>query len=102
MGEVRSAYLELEIEAGSSMSYNDYLALEYLGDGECAFGRRVGVLFDVDWRPPVRQRFLLDLSNLQGRDGVVDLRAHLADGQLDFFLQDDTAVHDLRLFVQRD
>jgi hypothetical protein len=102
VGEVRSAYLELEIEAGSSMSYNDYLALEYLGDGECAFGRRVGVLFDVDWRPPVRQRFLLDLSNLQGRDGVVDLRAHLADGQLDFFLQDDTAVHDLRLFVQRD
>lgn len=102
VGEVRSAYLELDIEAGTAMSYNDNLCLELGSDGEFVFGRRITRLFDVDWSPPLRQRFLLDLSNLRGKHGVVDLRPHLADGQLDFYVQDDTAIHDVRLFVQRD
>jgi len=102
VGEVRSAYLEFDIEASSPMSYNDNLCLELGSDGEFVFGRRITRLFDVDWSPPLRQRFLLDLSNLRGKHGVVDLRPHLADGQLDFYVQDDTAIHDVRLFVQRD
>ena len=43
----------------------------------------------------------LDLGNLAGVDGPLSLLEELADGQLDVYLADDTAVHGLRLFVAR-
>jgi hypothetical protein len=101
-GAVRSARLELDLEAGSGMAHNDYLQLEFTGGSpRFVFTTSMTALAGGAWRPPRRQHFSLDLGNLPGKDGPMSLLEELADGRLDIYLADDTAVHGLRLFVAR-
>lgn len=101
-GAVRSARLELDLEAASGMAHNDYLQLEFTGGSpRFVFTTSMTALAGGAWRPPRRQHFSLDLGNLPGKDGPISLLEELADGRLDIYLADDTAVHGLRLFVAR-
>lgn len=101
-GAVRSARLELDLEAGAGMAHNDYLQLEFTGGSpRFVFTTSMTALAGGAWRPPRRQHFSLDLGNLPGKDGPMSLLEELADGRLDIYLADDTAVHGLRLFVAR-
>ncbi len=101
VGEVSAAFLELDLEAVSGMSYNDSLGLEFYAGPRFGFSNRISAIAGGDWRAPVRRRLTVDLSNLPGTNGPVNLLPDLADGRLDVYVQDDTAVHDVRLFVQR-
>lgn len=101
-GALRSARLELDLEAASCMTHNDYLQLEFTGGSpRFVFTTTMTALAGGAWRPPRRQHFSLDLGNLPGKDGPISLLEELADGRLDIYLADDTAVHGLRLFVAR-
>lgn len=101
-GPVQSARLVLDLEAASGMSHNDDLCLEFKGEpSSLVFCTSITALAGRTWLPPQRERFSLDLGNLSEKDGPVSLLDDLADGRLDLYLADDTAVHGLRLFMTR-
>lgn len=100
-GELSAAYLELDLEAASGMAYNDSIGLEFYEGPRFAYSNRISVFTGGNWRSPARRRLLIDLSNLPGKGGPVSVLPDMADGRLDVYIQDDTAVHDVRLFVQR-
>ena len=100
-GELNAAYLELDLEAASGMAYNDSIGLEFYEGPRFAYSNRISVFTGGNWRSPARRRLLIDLSNLPGKGGPVSVLPDMADGRLDVYIQDDTAVHDVRLFVQR-
>ncbi|HJP01362.1 MAG TPA: hypothetical protein QF764_06315 [Planctomycetota bacterium] len=101
-GAVRAARLELDLEAASGMAHNDTLQLEFTGGSpRFVFTTSMTALAGGAWRPPRRKHFSLDLGNLTGGNGELSLLEELADGRLDIYLADDTAVHGLRLFVAR-
>ena len=99
-GDFTEAYLELDLEAPSSMTYNDSIGLEFEAPPRFLFHQHIAVLCGV-WRAPTRRCLYLDLSDMVGFEGEVNLLPELSDGQLDIYVQDDTAVHDLRLFLRR-
>lgn len=99
-GEFAEAHLELELQAGSSMSYNDSLGLEFGIPPAFGFHQHLSAMVG-EWRVPMHQRVAVDLSDAIGFQGRVDLLDELADGQLDIYVQDDTGVHDVRLFLRR-
>lgn len=99
-GEFTEAYLELELEAGSSMAYNDSLGLEFGLPPKFGFHQYLSTIHG-DWRVPMHERVFVDLSSAIGFHGEVDVRPMLTDGQLDIYVQDDTGVHDLRLYLRR-
>lgn len=101
VGEVQSAYLELDLEAVSGMSYNDSLGLEFYAGPRFGFSNRISAFTGGNWRAPTRRRLMIDLANIPGTKGPINILPDLADGRLDVYVQDDTAVYDVRLFVQR-
>jgi hypothetical protein len=100
-GEFAEAYLELELQAGSSMSYNDSLGLEFGIPPVFSFHQHLSVMVG-EWRVPMHQRVFVDLSDSIGFHGPVNLLDELSDGQLDIYVQDDTGVHDVRLYLRRE
>lgn len=98
-GPFDGAYLELELEAVPDACDNDTLSLEF-ADGGFAWGLDLASLTGAPWSLGTRTHLVLDLANLPGGPRPIDLRAALDDGALDVYVQDDTAVHAVRLHVR--
>jgi hypothetical protein len=98
-GPFDGAYLELELEAVPDACDNDTLNLEFAGGG-FAWGLDLATLTGSSWSLGTRARLVLDLANLPGGPQPIDLLAALDDGALDVYVQDDTAVHSVRLHVR--
>ena len=100
-GPVRAAYLEVVLEAVNGMCHNDSIGLEYRGadaSPRWAWAQNIPSLPGfAKWRVGNRKRLVLDLSRLPTKDGPVNLLGELEDGLLDVFVQDDTAVHSIKL-----
>jgi hypothetical protein len=80
---------------------NDSLHLELLPGATFAWGLHVRTLTGVNpWVSPADRTVTLDLANLPASaQGVTDVLSALADGDLDVYLQDDTAADYLQLEV---
>lgn len=101
-GTYSEAHLELDLESASKMAYNDGLGLEFEPEGTpFVFFNRLSSLTGDAWHPPTRRRLLLDLAALSRKGKTYNLLDELSDGMLDVYIQDDTAVHGLRLFLKR-
>jgi hypothetical protein len=97
--EIESAVLELDLEAVPDMCDNDTLSLEF-ADGGFAWGIGIGELVGRSWDQGQRALVSLDLARLPVPGGTMNLLGRLADGGLDVYVQDDTAVHALVLHVK--
>jgi hypothetical protein len=97
--EIEGAVLELDLEAVPDVCDNDTLSLEFAGGG-FAWGIGIGDLVGQSWHQGQRALVSLDLARLPVPGGTVSLLDRLADGGLDVYVQDDTAVHALLLHVK--
>lgn len=99
-GPVSGAVLEIDLEAASGMAHNDAIALEFLGERRFAWSSRIsGVASGGSWNSGTRETLFLDLALLPTGEGQPSMLELLEDGALDVYVQDDTAVHGLRLHV---
>jgi len=97
--EIEGAVLELDLEAVPDMCDNDTLSLEF-ADGGFAWGIGIGELVGRSWDQGQRALVSLDLARLPVPGGTLSVLDRLADGGLDVYVQDDTAVHGLVLHVK--
>jgi hypothetical protein len=97
--EIEGAVLELDLEAVPDMCDNDAIGLEF-ADGGFAWGIGIGELVGRSWDQGQRALVSLDLARLPVPGGTMSLLDRLADGGLDVYVQDDTAVHALVLHVK--
>ncbi len=80
---------------------NDSLHLEFSPGPVFAWGRNLNSLTGKTWSSPDQHDLVLDLAALPPSGaGVTDVLAALADGDLDVFVQDDTAVDFVTLRVE--
>jgi hypothetical protein len=96
---IEAALLELDLEAVPDMCDNDTLSLEF-ADGGFAWGIGIGELVGRSWEQGQRALVSLDLARLPVPGGTMSLLDRLADGGLDVYVQDDTAVLALVLHVK--
>ena len=88
---VVGANLTLALRASGGLSINDRL---YLMEGATTvWSADIDDLTNPSWgQPGAQDSIVLDLANLTGGNGPSNILAALADGDLDFRIQDDTAV----------
>jgi len=91
-GGIVAAQLELRLRAGTDIPTNDTLALEFLNPG-FAWAKGIASLTGLSWNVGDQKKIILNLANLPpSNTGVTNILGHLADGDLDIYIQDDTAV----------
>ncbi|MCH9021810.1 MAG: hypothetical protein IID32_03495, partial [Planctomycetes bacterium] len=96
-----AAQLEICMKAGFGNSPNDSLNLEFLNPG-FAWGRAISTLPGAGgtWNVNQQQVFVLNLASLPpSGSGVTNIIGALADGDLDVYVQDDTAIDYIKLRV---
>ena len=93
--------LEIGLKAHAGNSPNDSLNLEFLNPN-FRWGRAISSLTPTGfWSPPTSKVITLDLANLPiSGFGITSVIADMADGDLDVYVQDDTAVDYLKLNVE--
>lgn len=93
--------LQIGLKAHAGNSLNDSLNLEFLNPS-FRWGRAISSLAPTGlWAPPTSKVITLDLANLPiSGSGVTSVIADMADGDLDVYVQDDTAVDYLILKVK--
>lgn len=91
-GAIVAAQLELRMRAGTDIPTNDALYLEFLNPG-FAWAKRISDVTGLAWNAGDEKKILLNLANLPASNaGVTNILGYLADGDLDVYIQDDTAV----------
>ncbi len=91
-GAIVAVQLELRLRAGTDIPTNDALYLEFLNPG-FAWAKRISDLTGLAWNAGDEKKLILNLANLPASNaGVTNILGYLADGDLDIYIQDDTAV----------
>jgi|GEM_PF-6950361 len=106
-GGIISAELEIGLRAHAGLATNDTINLEFLNPG-FKWGKYIKDLPLLPGGTPIgswpngsSNVFKLDLDDLEPSGALVtSVLAQLADGKLDVFLQDDTAVDYMVLHVE--
>jgi hypothetical protein len=95
---VVGAKLTLTLRAHSDYPINDKI---YLKEGATTiWSAFINTLASpTAWNPGAQTSIVLDLTNLTGGNGPSNVLALLADGDLDFVIQDDTAIQQACLVV---
>ena len=90
-----AAELEFRVRAHSDIPTNDRLVLEFLNPS-WAYGNSLATLTGTTWTSGTEKLITLDLDNLppatSGVIGATSVLSNLSDGDLDMYIQDDTAI----------
>ncbi|MBS0198528.1 MAG: hypothetical protein JSR77_17390 [Planctomycetes bacterium] len=94
-----AATLEVELQAGVTITSNDAIYLQYTGGTSFAWGSPIASLPGAGgtWNANQHQTFLLNLASLPG--GTNLLPQMNTSHALDFLMQDDTNVEHMRLTI---
>lgn len=92
--------LEIGLRAHQGFSPNDTLSLEFLNPG-FSWSRQISTLAPAGpWNPGVSKVVTLDLASLPPSGTVTSVIGDMTDGDLDVYIQDDTAVDYIILKVK--
>jgi hypothetical protein len=95
---VMAAELTLHLRARGGNSDNDGLALDFVAPNRFVWNASIAALTGKKWNTSTDEALLvLDLANLSSQP--FDILSALADGTLDVYVQDDTAVDFMTLRV---
>jgi hypothetical protein len=94
-----SATLEVTMKAGNSIPENDAIYLAHTGGGTYAWASPIASLPGAGgtWNPGQQQTFTLNLASLPGGGNLLPLLNTVR--ALDFIMQDDTTVDNMRLRI---